>query len=619
MNEIQEIKDKYGSQAESIIADGLGLIKKGKKYHCPNTFAHKNGDADPSMSYDPKANQFYCFACGHKIDLYGYYREHLNYTHTEIVKDLLGETDFKNTDMQKSINTFKQETAKVSPINQTCKDYLKARGLTKETINTFKIGTYKNAIAFPYYKYGNIVGYKLRKPLKDPGKPKMWSIEGSKPYLFNAQNVDLDNKELIICEGEFDCMIIHQSGMTNVVSVGAGANSLPTLLEQAEGFFKNFESLIIVSDNDEAGQSMDKMMVKALGEKAKLIDKKLYKYNDINDEHYKFGEEKVIQIIDSARFKIEGRRDLEQNPYKGLSEGEGKYIPTGINELDYAFNDLSPKRLTLITGRSNGGKTTFVKQIMANAIDKGSKVYLMNGENDSEFFLNEFYQIVIGRDESLYTKIKLNKRTRKEPKPEVLKKLQTWHYKKLIMFNKGEAKLKTIEELKKMIETEVKFNQYDLIIIDNLMSILSVDALQKNEQQSDFVQVLADLSKLYNTHIVLVLHPNKTLQKGQGMDFEQISGSSDMYNKADNIISVSREYDKDKQEQGINGYLELLKNRYYPELPTVETHYDEETGLLLERNESGEVLAYIFSRFRNEKTPQTEGFQTVLDSKAPWD
>lgn len=30
------------------------------------------------------------------------------------------------------------------------------------------------------------------------------------------------------------------------------------------------------------------------------------------------------------------------------------------------------------------------------------------------------------------------------------------------------------------------------------------------------------------------------------MDFEQISGSSDLYNKADNIITVIREYDEEK-------------------------------------------------------------------------
>lgn len=622
MNQIQEIKEKYGPQAETIIAEGLGLERKGKKYRCPNGYAHRNNDKDPSMSWDPNALQFYCFGCGHKIDLYGYYKEHLNYTHQEIIRDLLGEQDYRKSDMQTSINTFKAESKKIGEINKDCIDYLKLRGLTEETMEHFNLGTYNGQIAFPYYKYDSLVGCKLRKPLRDPGKPKMTSITGSKPYLFNAQNIDTESNELVICEGEIDCMVIHQAGVSNVVSVGAGAQALPKLFEQSKDFLNKFEFLIIVSDMDKAGADMDKAFLKEFGNKAKLIDKKLYDLNDINEEYYKNGKERVLQIIDSARFKIEGRRDLEQQPYKGLTELEGKYIPTGISQIDYAMNDLAPRCLTLISGRSNGGKTTLVKQIMANAIDRNNKVYLMNGENDAEWLLNDFYQTVIGRDESLYDKVRINKRTRKEPKPHILKKLQEWHYKKLYMFNKGESDLKNTSELEAMIETEIKFNQYDLVVIDNLMSILSVDSIQKNEQQADFVQRLVDLAKNYNTHIILVLHPNKTLQKGEGMDFEQISGTSDMYNKADNIISVTREYDEEKIAEGINGYIGLLKNRYYPELPIVETNYDTETGLLLERNEAGDVLAYNFGRFNGNDFQEDEfeqtGFHLTVDPDCPF-
>lgn len=592
MEQIQEIKQKYGQEAEEIISSGLGMVKKGKKYHCPNTFAHKHGDKDPSMSWDSKRFQFYCFACGMKIDIYGYYKDHLNYTHDEVVRELLGVDNYKDTSMQKSRDTFYSESKKVADITEECIKYIKSRGIKEETIKQFNLCSYKNAIAFPYYKFDTVVGYKTRKPLKDPEKPKMLNITGSKPYLFNAQNIDLENKELIICEGEFDCMIIYQCEFTNVVSVGAGANSLAALIEQAKDFLENFESIIVISDNDKAGEEMDRKMVELLGDKVKLIDKRLYTMNDVNEEYYKGGSSKIAELIDSARFKIEGRRDLDKEPYKGLMQCKGNYVPTGIKSIDFALNDLAPKCVTLITGRSNGGKTTFVKQVIANAIDKSNKVYLMNGENDAEMLINEIYQLVIGKDENCYNWIKINKRKRKEPKKEVLRKLQEWHKSKFYLFNKGESKLKTIDELLAMIEIEIKFNQYDLIVIDNLMSILSVKAAEKYEQQADFVQKLCDLSKNYNTHIILVLHPNKTYNKGSDMDFEQISGSSDIYNKADNIIAVIREYESEKIEEGINGYLQVLKNRYYGELPKVETYFDKDTGLLLEIDEQRNILAY---------------------------
>jgi 5S rRNA maturation endonuclease (ribonuclease M5)/archaellum biogenesis ATPase FlaH len=594
MDKIQEIKDKYGNLAESIIADGLALKKVGKKYRCPNTHAHKNGDRNPSMSWDSNLNQYHCFTCGMNIDLYGYYREHLNYTHNDIISNLLGIEKHEQSKIYESRETFKSEINKITELNDECRAYISKRGIKLDIAQYFKLGTYKNMIAFPYFRYETVVGYKTRKPVKNPGSPKMLSIAGSKPYLFNAQNIDLDNKELIICEGEFDCMMIHQCGFTNVVSVGAGANSLSSLLEQAEDFLKNFEIFIIVSDNDDAGTDMDRKLVEAFGDKAKLIDKKLYTRKDINEQYFFGGCEKIAEIIESARFKIEGRRDLDKTPYKGLVKKGGSYIPTGIDMVDNAINDLAPGLLTLITGRSNGGKTTFVKQIIANAIDKDNKVYLMNGENDPELLLNEFYQTVIGRDEQYYNIVKLNRKWRKEPNPETLEKLKKWHSNKFYMFNKGESKIKDIKELLKMLEMEIKFNQYNLVVIDNLMSILSVRTNdEKFNQQADFVQELCNLAKAYNTHIILVLHPNKTYVKGNDMDFEQISGASDIYNKADNIIAVIRYDDAEKKEQKKDGAIQVLKNRYYSELPKVETHFDKETGLLLE-HQGETILGYSF-------------------------
>jgi hypothetical protein len=66
------------------------------------------------------------------------------------------------------------------------------------------------------------------------------------------------------------------------------------------------------------------------------------------------------------------------------------------------------------------------------------------------------------------------------------------------------------------------------------------------------------------------------------LELEQISGNSDLYNKADNVIAVLREYSPEKTRAGRNGKIVLLKNRYYSDLLTCETHFDGDTGLLLE-------------------------------------
>jgi len=593
LNDIQAIKDKFGQESESIIASGLSLQMSGKKYHCPNAIAHKNGDRTPSMSWDPNALQFHCFGCGMNIDIYGYYKDHLNHTHAEIVRELLGKDDFKNNRMEQSRTTFMAELQKIKPLSGECMAYIAKRGITDKTVQHFQLATYEDKIAFPYFRGETVIGYKLRKPLKDPGKPKMTSITGSKPYLFNAHTVDPGGDELILCEGEFDCMVIWQCGFENVVSVGAGANSINVLLEQSGSFLKSFRYLIIVSDNDEAGASMDKSFVEAFGERAKLIDKRLYTRKDINEEYAVSGPGKIKEIIESARWKIEGRWDLDDRPYEGLAKRPGKYIPTGIHTIDEAINDLAPGCVTLLTGRTNGGKTTFTKQIIANAINLGNRVYVMSGEGDMRTFINEIYQCVIGRNPEHYNPVKVNKRWHKEPKPEVLGALRKWHKNKLVLFNKGESNLKTVEELFEMIEYEIKLKRHNLVIIDNLMSILSAKAVEKLEKQAEFMQRCHDIAAAYRIHIILVLHPNKTYQKGNNMDIEQISGNMDLGNKADNVISVVREYDELKKAQGISGRIDVIKNRYYPDLVSCNTFYHAETGQLAEIK-GNEYVLYEF-------------------------
>ena len=141
-----------------------------------------------------------------------------------------------------------------------------------------------------------------------------------------------------------------------------------------------------------------------------------------------------------------------------------------------------------------------------------------------------------------------------------------------------------------MIEYEIKLNKHELIVIDNLMSILTAKAIEKLEKQAEFMQRCSDISKAYRIHIILVLHPNKGYQKGTKMDVEQISGNMDLGNKADNVLQVGKEYDEDKLDQGIDGHISVLKNRYYSDLPSVETHFDIDTGQLAEITNTGYVL-----------------------------
>ena len=92
-----------------------------------------------------------------------------------------------------------------------------------------------------------------------------------------------------------------------------------------------------------------------------------------------------------------------------------------------------------------------------------------------------------------------------------------------------------------LIEAILK-NGCRVFLIDNLMTCSFENTTQTDyyKAQSDFVGKLSYIAKAYNVHIHLVAHPRKT--KGD-IEQDDISGTSDTFKRADNVISVQRNDD----------------------------------------------------------------------------
>lgn len=571
---IRELIQSVGNDAEFIIANGLGLKKKNKSYSCPSPHNHKNGDRNPSMGWDSNRYFFNCFGCGENIDIYSYYKNYCNYS----FNDIMAENGIKSIDEKRK--SFKSEvTSKWSKLTQEHKDYILSRGISGEVASKLKLGTCDGGIGLPYRKNGQVTGVKIRSLNTKQQGSRMRSVTGSKFFFFNYDNVDLD-KAVVICEGEFDCLTLIQCGI-NAVSVGCGANSLSALFEQADSFFDRVDEFIICADNDENGRNMEQAFVERLGEKAVIVNISAYQgYKDVNELYLAKGSDAVKALINSGQFKFDGEWDLDENPYTGLDEEGYRYIPTGIPSVDDAINDIQTSTVTLITGRSNGGKSTFVNQIAASSVSNGYKTYLAIGEGNKYKIINKWYSSMIGYNQAYYTSKKLNKKWIKEPKKNVLEALQKWHKGLLKLYVKSLSKYKTTDQFFNMLEKSVKKNKYDLIILDNLMSLLKVSrASEKNEEQSLFVEKCHALADNYNCAIIIVLHPSKGYIKSDDIEMEHISGTMDIANKADVILGVVRYYEEhDKYKEGVNCQIQVVKNRDWEQLPKVNCKYLSDTN-----------------------------------------
>ncbi len=211
-------------------------------------------------------------------------------------------------------------------------EYLKSdeRGLDVETLEEFKVGWDGKSIVFPVFdKEGNLVNIRHRRdPARSTGN-KMWNESGGKAAIFNIQVLQEPKDFVVLCEGEFDCMIAYQNGFPAVTGT-AGANTFkPEWVDE----FKNVKKVYICYDSDEAGREGALNAARYLKEKAYIIE--LPKRN---------GGEK-IDITDYFCELKKGKEDFQK-----LLDAAKPYVveTTTRNVLDFKidFSDLTKLKIT---------------------------------------------------------------------------------------------------------------------------------------------------------------------------------------------------------------------------------------------------------------------------------
>src|SRR5574341_1089780 len=131
--------------------------------------------------------------------------------------------------------------------------WLEGRGLTAETLASFKIGEQmrdgKSYAVFPYLRDGELVNAKYRNA---DDKRDMRQESGAEPCLFGWHLIDPKARTVAITEGEIDAMTLHQAGIP-ALSVNAGAGN-HQWIENDWSRLERFSELLLCFDDDEAAE-----------------------------------------------------------------------------------------------------------------------------------------------------------------------------------------------------------------------------------------------------------------------------------------------------------------------------------------------------------------------------
>ena len=490
----------------------------------------------------------WCFGCG--------YREPAN-----------GETnEFNNTKIKTDMITGQVEALSKRQIDfDTCKFF------------NYQTGEYNGSpvqIA-PYYNSNyQIVAQHIRFPNKD----FIWLGDMNEVGLFGMHKWKGNQKMITITEGELDAMSVSkvQGNKWPVVSVPSGAKSAKKYIKKNLEYLESFEKVVLMFDNDEAGNIASIECAQLFSPKKALVSKLPLK--DANDMLVSGRGKDIINHIWNARpYTPEGiiaGADTWDLVMQDDSKECTPYLWEGLNNKT---KGIRKGEIVLFTAGSGTGKSQVCREIAFDLITKGKNVGYIALEESVARTVRGLISI------DLNSKIH-EEEVRRDFTEETLKKswdkIQGHTY-----FHKHFGSTDS-ENLMSKIRFLVRGCDCDYVVLDHINMVVS--GIEGDERKLiDYTMTrLRSLVEELNFGLILVCHmkrlPDKTgHEEGAITSLSHLKGSHGLGQLTDICCGLERSQQNEETKDILT--IRVLKNRYNGDTGVAcSLHYDRETGRLSE-------------------------------------
>ena len=528
--------------------------------YCPQ--CHGGGDDKDTFSVNLQTGAFKCFRAS--CDYHGHF--------VELARDFGYKLD---DEQERKYRRLPQPKIESKP---KAFEYLESRGISAEVAKRYKITTQthnENVLVFPFYDDQNVLQFvKYRKTNFDKrfDKNKEWCEAETMPILFGMVQCE-DFTRLVITEGQLDSLSLSTCGIKNAVSVPTGALGF-TWLANCWDWVNKFQEVVVFGDYEKGKITLIETLEKRLQMKVKCVRPQDYLCEkDANDILRKYGKEAIIRAVEGAELRdvkyVKRLATVEAVNLRDLPK-----IRTGIRPLDRVCGGLLRGHVVLLSGKRGEGKSTFMSQIVAEAIEQDNAVFVYSGELPNYHFKNWLDLQIAGgnhicavRNEYVDEEFYLT--------DGCVKKINAWYYDKAFIFDNSAVSDDEYEGLIKVMVDAICRYDIKLVCIDNLMTAMDGDPnTDIYRQQSAFVKKLEKLAQQYDVAIILVAHPKKT---NAAFDNDTVSGSSDITNAVSFVFNYQRADEGDE----CNSYLMVTKNRMNGKLMTgdnaIPLYYSEKS------------------------------------------
>ena len=483
-------------------------------------------------------------------------------------------------DAEQQYVQFPQPHGRIQP-RETAIAYLQGRGISKEIAERYEVTAFEdkpNVLWFPFFnEYGKLVYAKFRKMdyRKGRDKAKEWTQAGGQPILFGMKQCT-GFRSVVITEGQMDSLSVAEAfkGETSkpdaFCSVPNGMNAF-TWIPNCLDWLKKFETVIVFGDMEHGHMSLLEKIASRVPCTIKAVRAEDYLgEKDANDILRSFGEEAVRKcIMNACEQQIGNVKEIADVQYIDITKLPK--IATGIWELDKALRGgICFGQVCLLTGKRGDGKSTFMSNLFAEAIEQGYGAFAYSGELPA-FHFKAWLNSQLAGSEHMSTRKDFFDETEYYLDSETDKRISEWYRGKAFIYDNNAIDGEETESLLETIRKVASRKNIKLFCIDNLMTAMDIVDDQNNLYlaQSNFVRELKDIAIKFDVAIILVAHPRKSGKDEKGNDFDNdiVSGSSNITDRVDVVLNYSRaaegeDYDSLLQigKSRLVGILKLGKN-----------------------------------------------------------
>ncbi len=468
--------------------------------------------------------------------------------------------------------------------------WFKRRGITERVLIRNKIGhgtVYMpqieddtTAIAFPYFENGEHVNTKWRDHLKN------FRMEaGARRILYGID--DIKHSDCVIwVEGEMDKLSVEVAGYMWCVSVPDGAPAVNAKEYASKFDCVDWDALagkrhVLFVDMDEPGRKLEVELARRLGHEncSRVIPP--FGCKDANEVLVTHGVDALAELIANAQpLPISGVYDADQIRDRVVTlyeQGYERGVLTGWPSLDELYT-VRPGEMSIVTGIPGSGKSNHLDNMLVNiAKHSGWRFGLFSPENQP------LERHAAGLVEK-YTREPFNDGPTRRLDRHGLEAAMDWMRDHFFWVLPDEDDDFSLTALLDRARALVRRHGINGFVLDpwNEIDHARPAGVSETDHTSESLTKIRRFARSHHVHVWVVAHPTK-LNKNDAGQYPvptpyDISGSAHWRNKADNCLTVYRQFVEKGQEPPIEVHVQKIRFREVGKIGICDLRYEKPTA-----------------------------------------